>query len=477
MVSVATFEANWRSVGFGAPSPMGIEPTLAGRVATAATELAVDELLAHVCCLLVQELPVERCEVVAGLRGPADAALQLPLVVRGGMVGTLCLSSDHGAVELTPDQRVELDGVGAVLALVLHHAEVARRSSQTTLTGGAVGDIVGELNRTLPPTAGIRMLSVSLVHPQLRAALGGRPPDREESDALQAWSAAFDRSAPLQVRQASGGVLAPVTLPNRLLGVLRATAAGPWSDRIEPLLLEIGARCADLVTRASLQRHLVENDRRTAVSIERDRIAQDLHDSVGQLITGMGLRLALHLADAPDEAWRCRLQELLDLTARGNRELRKSIEGLLSHDRATEGLGTTVDRLCRDFEDITGVTVMFSIDGTSVPLGAAKEDALFRVAHETFLNVERHANASMVSVALSYGDEAVSLSVRDDGRGFGDVDPFRQPGRLGIRTMRRRIEDVGGELRVDRAAPHGVLVEAVIPRRSAHADGTGGGHR
>jgi two-component system, NarL family, sensor kinase len=217
------------------------------------------------------------------------------------------------------------------------------------------------------------------------------------------------------------------------------------------------------------------------VRAERDRIAQDLHDSVGQVITGIGLELAARLADEadPDEwAW---LAKIHGLIARADQEMRQAIEGLLSGESAGE-LASAIEGLCREAEGAAGggLRVQFEVRGTAAPLGAAGEDALFRVGREALLNVQRHANATTVQVELNYGVDSVTLSVRDDGVGLaGSGSQLSAQGHFGIRTMRHRIEDAGGTLHVRPVTPHGVLVEAVIQGRkvTAHAAGTGGGHR
>lgn len=219
------------------------------------------------------------------------------------------------------------------------------------------------------------------------------------------------------------------------------------------------------------------------VRAERDRIAQDLHDSVGQVITGIGLQLAARLADEPDpEAWAW-LAKIHGLIARADREMREAIEGLLSGpDEAAGDLASAIEGLCREAERDAGggLRVQFKIWGTAAPIGAAGEDALFRVAREALLNVQRHANATTVQVELNYGVDSVTLSVRDDGIGLArSGSGLSAQGHFGIRTMRHRIEDAGGTLHVRPVTPHGVLVEAVIQGRkvTAHAAGTGGGHR
>lgn len=221
-----------------------------------------------------------------------------------------------------------------------------------------------------------------------------------------------------------------------------------------------------------------------AVRAERDRIAQDLHDTVAQVITGIGLQVAARLGDEADPSSWAWLANVHSLLGRADRELREAIEGLLSREPVGDVV-SAIRQLCREVEQDAGggLRVQFEVWGTVAPLGAAGEDALFSVAREALLNVQRHANASTVQVELSYGADSVSLSVRDDGIGLAArgmaPDGLGAPGHFGIRTMRRRIEDAGGDLHVRPVTPHGVLVEAVIQGRkvTAHAAGTGGGHR
>lgn len=216
-----------------------------------------------------------------------------------------------------------------------------------------------------------------------------------------------------------------------------------------------------------------------AVLSERARIARDLHDSVGQLLTGMGLRLADHLADAGDERTRQWLSDLHQLVGRADRELREAIEGLLFEGPRRDGLEAAVGQLCREVEQSGGLAVEFDVRGAPAPLTAEAEEALYRVAHEALLNVCHHAQATKAVVTLSYLAHSTSLSVRDNGNGKAGHVQLGRPGHFGVRTMRRRVEHAGGALRIRPVTPHGVVVEAAIPGRkvTAHAAGKGGGHR
>jgi signal transduction histidine kinase len=217
-----------------------------------------------------------------------------------------------------------------------------------------------------------------------------------------------------------------------------------------------------------------------ALAAERSRIAQDLHDSVGQVLTGIGLVVGGHLAEPLDPATEGRLREVLQLAERASGELRQAIEGLLQLGCRGLPLEVALVDVCRRFERQQGLPVAFRTEGGPVPLECAEEDALVRVAHEALVNVARHSGAGQVAVELLFEGEAVSLIVRDDGVGLGrGRRRVEGSGGFGLRTMQRRIEDVGGELRVVDAVPHGVVVEAVIPqrKRTVHGARTRGGGR
>lgn len=360
----------------------------------------------------------------------------------------------------------------------LQEAEALRRLSD--VVAGTVGVLpaMEEMNCRLPAEMGIALRSLAVANTTLRASVGGEAPDACELEAIRSWRAVLARGrSPVRPRRTDGVVLVPVVHGNRVLGSLRVDTgadADGAHEVVDELLLAVGAGLAEVVHRAGLQREVAESERRLAVAAERERIAHDLHDSVGQIITGMGMRLAQCLADAPDRTWRARMEELLRMAGRGNREIRQAIHELLFLDARRDGLVASVRELVRTFEGTTGLPVHFVVKGTPSSLVATREDALFRAAHEALVNVERHARASMATVELTYDVDGVCLVVRDDGVGLGHRDPFgADGGHFGIRAMQQRLMAAGGELRVGNARPRGVVVEAEITRARRPVRGTG----
>lgn len=224
-------------------------------------------------------------------------------------------------------------------------------------------------------------------------------------------------------------------------------------------------RSTSFAERVGADCRLADYDRHLAVANERVRIAQDLHDSVGQVVSAIGLRISGALSESSEPAWRSVLNSLLELTSRADADLRVAIGGLLHTEPQLGNLNSSLETLCRVFTTTTGLLADFEIAGAPVPLGPAKDELLFRVAREALANVDRHAHASSVQVRLSCHEDCVALSISDDGVGLRCRDPLHLDGHFGLRTLAQRIEDVGGEFVVTSAIGRGVAVVATVPLR------------
>jgi signal transduction histidine kinase len=189
---------------------------------------------------------------------------------------------------------------------------------------------------------------------------------------------------------------------------------------------------------------------------ERNRLARDIHDSIGHHLTAISVQLA------KAEAFRERDPEVADravadahrAAGRALREVRESVGtlrgGPFSLATALFGLVEGLDG--PDFR------VVLDLDGSDVH-GRAGSEALYRVAQEALTNARRHADAGLVRVAVrSRGDDAV-LEVEDDGRGF---EPESTSGG-GLGGMRERLAALGGSVRVESSPGHGTRITASVP--------------
>jgi two-component system sensor histidine kinase UhpB len=202
-----------------------------------------------------------------------------------------------------------------------------------------------------------------------------------------------------------------------------------------------------------------ESARRVLAAQEAERvgIARDLHDEVGQVLTGVLLQLnsiaeaAPELEQALGEA-RQAVRRALDEVRRISRELRPE---MLEH----LGLVSALIELSTSFERAAGVHVERRFPESAPKLAPEVELAVYRVAQESLTNVARHAQASRVTMALEQSHDSVVLRVADDGRGFASA-PVEHGG---LRSMRERALLVGGALAIKEAAEGGVEIRLEVP--------------
>jgi two-component system sensor histidine kinase UhpB len=209
-----------------------------------------------------------------------------------------------------------------------------------------------------------------------------------------------------------------------------------------------------------LERERRESGRRAllAQESERQRIARELHDEVGQTLTGVILQVEGLAAEIPDEL-RGQLDELRETVRHGAHEVR-TIARRLRPDALNElGLASALAALAGAFERQTRVKV--SRDVRPVEASAEEELVLYRVAQEALTNVARHAQASHVQLELRETSDRIVLVVEDDGRGLsaGALDSSQ-----GIRGMRERAMLVAAKLSIQSRPGEGTTVRLVIPR-------------
>lgn len=206
---------------------------------------------------------------------------------------------------------------------------------------------------------------------------------------------------------------------------------------------------------------------------ERRRIARDLHDSVGQALTALGLALEL-VAARPDEAPR-RLADCVRACEETLREVRRVVHDLLPPELAGADLADTLRECTERFERRTGIAVSFRVAersgaaagaaaGGSAPQAApAAAACLLRVLQEALANVARHAGAREAGVVLGGAAGRVTLEISDEGAGF---DPASARG-SGLPGMRERAAMLGGTVEIVSAVGQGTRIVVDLPAGSA----------
>ena len=194
-----------------------------------------------------------------------------------------------------------------------------------------------------------------------------------------------------------------------------------------------------------------------AQEAERVGIARDLHDEVGQVLTGVLLHLNSIADAAPSQrdeidTAKQAVRAALDEVRRISSELRPE---MLEH----LGLASALTELSTTFARVSGLHVERRFDTTLPKLSADSELAVYRIAQESLTNVARHADATEVTITLERGPDSVILSVSDNGGGFDG--PPQEHG--GLRSMRERALLIDGALAVKPGRRGGVDVRLEVP--------------
>ena len=193
---------------------------------------------------------------------------------------------------------------------------------------------------------------------------------------------------------------------------------------------------------------------------ERQRIARELHDEVGQTLTAMLLQIQGIHADAPENL-RDELDELRETARAGAEDVRRIAQRLRPEALEELGLQSALVALSDMFAEQSGVRVERRIE-SDLPLSAEDELVIYRVAQEALTNIARHAGATRVALELTLDGQRVALRVHDDGRGFA---AGRYDASYGLRGMRERAMLIGAKLRVEASPGEGTDVLLRVPRR------------
>lgn len=240
------------------------------------------------------------------------------------------------------------------------------------------------------------------------------------------------------------------------LAVVFAVTAPRWYADLERVsdLLMVGLSLVLAVTMAAV----AVEERRSAAEVaalsgaaERNRLARDIHDGLGHRLTESAVlieqarALRDHDEHAADEA-----------LAGAHRAVRQALDEVRQSVRALHPSGFTLSSAVAGLGGgPVSVDVLGDEDGHPMPVLTA----VYRAAQEGITNARRHAGAERITVRLAFAPSSVTLVVADDGCGFA---PDRPPG-FGLAGMRERIEEVGGQVRVDSRPGAGTRLTVSVP--------------
>jgi two-component system sensor histidine kinase UhpB len=256
------------------------------------------------------------------------------------------------------------------------------------------------------------------------------------------------------------GALAPLT---QLPALLRRVDPLQSGERLQvPSAPSEAAELAQAYNEMldQLESERLQSTRRalSAQESERLRVAQELHDEVGQTLTAMLLSLARVSRDAPPQL-ASQLAQLLETTRASIDDVRRIAQRLRPEPLEDLGLAGALLALSRRLREPSDLRIDCRIPTDLAPQSPEDELVVYRVAQEAMTNAVRHAHAASISISLHKSDDRLTLSVRDDGRGMRDG--HAEGG--GMRGMRERASLVGGTLRISSAPRAGTEIQLEIP--------------
>ncbi|MBE8516427.1 sensor histidine kinase [Amycolatopsis sp. H6(2020)] len=242
-------------------------------------------------------------------------------------------------------------------------------------------------------------------------------------------------------------------------GGLLSTAIAQQNEERRRMLDDLAAAHAE---NEGLQRQLLSQAREAGILDERQRLAQEIHDTLAQGFTGIITQLEAAALAEVDAAKRQRHLDSATALARENlTAARRSVRALHPEPLDAATLPDALAGVAARWSERTGVPAAFTATGDPRPLHPEIESTVLRVTQEALSNVDKHAGAGRVGLTLSYMADEVTLDVRDDGAGFT---PGAEPGPgFGLPGMRRRVQRLAGTLHIESEPGGGTAISAVLP--------------
>ncbi|MDE0068470.1 MAG: sensor histidine kinase [Caldilineaceae bacterium] len=198
-----------------------------------------------------------------------------------------------------------------------------------------------------------------------------------------------------------------------------------------------------------------------AVAEERKRLARELHDSLGHVLTISMVQLenAAQLLDQEPRQAQKIIRSVRGHLASGLDDLRVILGAVQTGSIDSDNLLPSLQQVADQFADATGIALHSRLPAALPPLSDAQARALYRTAQEALTNIFKHALALNVWIDLHVLDGELALEIRDDGQGFNSTGNSG----YGLQGMRERAAELDGTIRVSRPPDGGMLLSMHLP--------------
>lgn len=219
--------------------------------------------------------------------------------------------------------------------------------------------------------------------------------------------------------------------------------------------LEIGRLLLlhDVTAQRRAQAQLLEQQQVVATLQERERLARELHDSLGQTLAAVHIQSVtarMFLAQGENASTDGCLEQLAEMSLMAEVDVREYLLGARSGFQSDHSFFVILREYAARFSDQYGLLVEISVPAQleARGLGAAVEVQLLRIIQEALSNVRKHARAKNVQVMFTEVDSRAEIAIMDDGQGFDVAAVMRETERFGLQSMRERVESLGGSFEI-----------------------------
>ncbi|MBD2204528.1 sensor histidine kinase [Calothrix sp. FACHB-1219] len=199
---------------------------------------------------------------------------------------------------------------------------------------------------------------------------------------------------------------------------------------------------------------------------ERNRIARELHDSLGHALTALNFQLqtASKLCKPDPNQAQEFINEAHRLVAIATQEVRQSVKALRNDPLATQSLESLIESLVRDFHQTTGILPEVEIN-LPISLLPHLTAQLYRIIQEALNNIRKYAQATAVQIHLCTTSTGLHLTIQDNGRGF---EPENISGGYGLQGMQERIAVLQGHFHLESQPQAGCCINIFIPMQTSN---------